>query len=251
MNRLREYFDNENHRLIDKWIHYFDIYEKHLSAWRGKKINLLEIGVSHGGSLQMWKDYFGEGSEIFGVDINPECEKFEEQGIKIYTGSQSDRSFLRYLKTQLPPLDILIDDGGHEMNQQLITFEELFDHVKEDGIYICEDLHTSYWLSHGGGYKRRGTFIEFSKNLVDYLHGWHSVQKNLKVNKFTRSVYGLHYYDSILVIEKKEIQKPYSLRKGEPGFPEEFDWSGERSLIKIIQDYYNALLAKLRIAKRL
>ena len=63
--------------------------------------------------------------------------------------------FLKKLYAALPPLDILIDDGGHTMNQQITTFEVLFDKVKEDGIYLCEDLHTSYFKYFGGGYKKK------------------------------------------------------------------------------------------------
>ncbi|MDR2691199.1 MAG: class I SAM-dependent methyltransferase [Dysgonamonadaceae bacterium] len=125
---------------------------------------VLEIGVSQGGSLQMWKDYFGEKAKIFGIDIDPRCEALEEENIKILTGSQSDRKFLREVKRQIPPIDILVDEGGHMMIQKIVSFEELFPHIKEDSVYLCEDLHTSYWLHYGGGHKRRGSFIEYSKN---------------------------------------------------------------------------------------
>ena len=63
------------------------------------------------------------------------------------------------------------------MLQQIVSFEELFDHVKPDGTYLCEDIHTSYWMNYGGGYKRRGSFIEYSKNFIDYIHAYHSRQK--------------------------------------------------------------------------
>jgi hypothetical protein len=107
----------------------------------------------------MWKDYFGDKAVIFGIDIDPRCKQFEEENIKIFIGSQSDRNFLRDIKKTIPKIDVLIDDGGHTMNQQIVSYEELFDHIKEDGVYLCEDLHTSYWRSFGGGHKRRGSFI--------------------------------------------------------------------------------------------
>ena len=249
MNKLLNFFEYKDHRAIDKWHHYFEIYERYLNKYKDQNITILEIGVSHGGSLQMWNDYFGKGSQIYGVDINPHCKIFEEANVKIFIGSQSDRIFLRELKNAIPRLDILIDDGGHMMDQQKITFEELFDHVKDDGIYICEDLHTSYWLSHGGGYRRRGTFIEFSKNLIDYLHGWHSRQKNFKANKYSKSIFGLHFHDSILVIEKRNIIKPFCSKRGKPGFVEEPDYSNRVSFQKKVENYWNALLARFRIAK--
>ena len=101
------------------------------------------------------------------------------------------------------------------MSQQICTFEELFPHIHEHGVYLCEDLSTSYVAEHGGGYKRRGTFIEYSKNFIDYINAWHSVQPDrLSVNEFTRSVYSLHYYDSVLVIEKRPMKEPSLLGTG-------------------------------------
>jgi hypothetical protein len=218
MNDLEEYFRLNDKRLIHKWKHYFEVYDRHFSKYRNKDIVILEIGVSHGGSLQMWKNYFGDRAKIFGIDINPQCKEFEEENIKIFIGSQSDRNFLREVKAQIPPIDILIDDGGHTMVQQIVSYEELFNYVKEDGVYLCEDLHTSYWLEFGGGNKRRGTFIEYSKNFIDSLNAYHSEQKNLKVDEFTKSVFSIHYYDSILVIEKRPIEKPYHEKTGTPSF---------------------------------
>ena len=218
MNDLENYFRHNEGRLIHKWAHYFDIYDRHFSRFRGKEITILEIGVSHGGSLQMWKNYFGENARIYGIDINPQCKDLEEDNIKIFIGSQSDRKFLKEVKKAIPPIDILIDDGGHSMVQQIISFEELFDHVKDNGVYLCEDIHTSYWLKFGGGFRRKGTFIEYSKKFIDLLNAHHSEQKALQANTFTASVDSLHFYDSILVIEKKKRDKPVHERTGNISF---------------------------------
>jgi hypothetical protein len=121
------------------------------------------------------------------------------------------------LAKQIPRIDILIDDGGHTMPQQINTFEELFPYIDEKGVYLCEDLHTSYWSKFGGGHKKRRTFIEYSKNFVDYIHAWDSAKpRRLSVTEFTRTVHSLHYYDSILVIEKRPIEKPFHLMTGTP-----------------------------------
>ena len=164
----------------------------------------------------MWKNYFGNKAKIYGIDINPDCKKFEEENVKIFIGSQSDRHFLKDVLAQIPPMDILLDDGGHTMRQQIVTFEEMFGHVKSDGIYLCEDLHTSYWLKFGGGNKRRGTYIEYSKDFIDQTNAYHSEQGSLKVNTFTKSVKGIHYYDSMLVIEKC---KDRTVKDEETGIP--------------------------------
>lgn len=220
MNDLEKYFTENNGNLIHKYKHYFDIYDRHFSRFRGTDVHVLEIGVSHGGSLQMWKSYFGPRAKIYGVDINPHCKQLEEEQIYILIGDQADRGFLRSLLEAIPRIDILIDDGGHTMAQQINTFEVLFPHIDKEGIYLCEDLHTSYWKKFGGGYRKSGSYIEYSKNFIDSIHAWHSRQpKKLNVSDFTRSVCGLHYYNSVLVIEKRPIEKPYHLRTGYPQVP--------------------------------
>lgn len=221
MNHLEAYFENNTGRLIHKWKHYFDVYDRHFSRFRNQEIVILEIGVSQGGSLQMWKDYFGPKARIYGIDIDPACKSLEEENIEIFIGSQSDREFLRGVKKKIPKVDILIDDGGHTMKQQIVSFEELFDHVKERGVYLCEDMHTSYWIKFGGGYKRPGTFVEYSKNFVDYINGWHSHQSGLKVSEFTKSVDSVHFYDSIVVLEKNPREVPSHKKTGNYSFPVE------------------------------
>jgi hypothetical protein len=216
MNDLELYFRNNQGRLIHKWNNYFDIYDKHFSKYRGKEVVIVEIGVFQGGSLQMWKNYFGGKAKIYGVDINPECKKFEEENIEIIIGSQSDRKFLKELVKKLPSIDILIDDGGHTFEQQIVSFEELFPYVKKDGIYLCEDTHTSYEMKYGGGHKRQGTFIEYSKNFIDQLYGYFSEQKSLKVTDLTKSILSVTYYCGIVVMEKGTMEKPFTEKIGVP-----------------------------------
>src|SRR5437867_1944564 len=93
-NPLEEFFWSDRHRLIYKWIHYLDIYHRHFMAFRNREIGVLEFGVAHGGSLQMWKSYFGAKARIYGVDHNPACKACEEAQIEVFIGSQGDREFL-------------------------------------------------------------------------------------------------------------------------------------------------------------
>ena len=215
---LEIYFENNKKRPFHKWNHYFDIYERHFNRYRNTDVVILEIGVYDGGSLQMWKNYFGKRAKIYGIDIDSRCKEFEEENIEIFIGSQSDRNFLKEVVKKIGSIDILIDDGGHTMKQQITSFEELFGIIKKDGVYLCEDLHTSYWLNYGGGHKRKGTFIEYSKNFIDSLNAYHSKQKSLKISEFTKSVDSIHYYDSIIVIEKKEKKVPFDTKSGIPSF---------------------------------
>lgn len=219
MNDLQAYFEANDDREIHKWTHYFDIYDRYFSRYRGTDVHILEIGVSQGGSLQMWKDYFGPKARIYGVDINPDCKKFEEEQVQIFIGDQTDRAFLGSLRAQIPRIDILLDDGGHTCEQQIVTYEELFPAIEENGVYLCEDLHTSYWKNFGGGLGRSTSFIEYAKHFIDQLNAWHSREDKLKVDDFTRSAYGVHFYDSIAVVEKRPMTPPETKVTGHASIP--------------------------------
>ena len=221
-NPIEYSFFNHRGRRIDKWQHYFEVYHRHFARFRRRKPVVMEIGVWHGGSLQLWKKYFGRGARIVGVDIDPRCKAFADDSVDIVIGDQSDRAFHAELRRRYPHVDILIDDGGHKMTQQIVTFEELFPHVQPNGVYLCEDLHTSYIADYGGGYRRPGTFVELAKSLVDGLHGFYGekplVDPALRPDDFTRSAHSLHFYDSVVVIEKRPMSPPKLLRVGQPSF---------------------------------
>jgi len=216
---LLDYFENHPHRMIHKWMHFFEAYERHFHPYRGKPMSLLEFGVLHGGSLQMWKHYFGSQAQITGVDINPRCAELAEERIDILLGDQESRASLRQICAAKPKFDIIIDDGGHTMLQQRLTFEEMWGHLKEGGVYLCEDLLTSYFPGFGGGYRSPESFIEYTKSLIDQLHAWHSPDPALQVNEFSRTAFAIHYYTSIVVIEKRSVVQPTNRMRGTPSFP--------------------------------
>lgn len=245
-NDLEKFYFEAEHRLIDKWLHYFEIYDRLFSKYREKKIKMLEIGVSKGGSLQMWKNYFGEDAIIVGVDIDPKCKDFEEKNILVEIGSQEDRKFLHGLIEKYGQFDIVLDDGGHTMKQQITTFEELYPAVNFGGCYLCEDCHTSYWRGYNGGVRKRGTFIEYMKEKIDDLNSQHieavyeiigskvrnpqiliSVLEHtpkfllhflgifnigFKSAKITKDqIWTIQFYDSIVAIEKRRIGKSFNI----------------------------------------
>ncbi|NNV54318.1 class I SAM-dependent methyltransferase [Limnovirga soli] len=215
MESLRDIFESLDDKLIHKWDHYIEVYETYFEKYRNKEVHVLEIGVSQGGSIELWKRYFGDKLHLYGVDINPRCKELEEDGVKIFIGEQEDKNFLSELKSSIPKLDILIDDGGHTMIQQIVTFEEMYEHVKEDGIYLCEDTHTSYMYAYHGGIKKSSSFIEYSKNFIDFIHAWHSESKSVfDINYFTKSAYAVHFYTGIVVVEKKPMQAPKDIQRG-------------------------------------
>lgn len=167
----------------------------------------------------MWKAYLGHRARIVGIDINPRARKFSDDQVQIEIGDQSDRGFLRALRARLPRIDILLDDGGHSMEQQIATFEELYDAVAPDGVYLVEDAHTSYWPDYGGGLGSNASFIEYTKRLIDQLHAWHVPEwKDKPVSQFARSTWSMTWYDSILAIEKRPKVPPEARMTGRPSF---------------------------------
>ena len=235
MNELEQYFEKNDKRLINKYQHYFDVYDRHFSKYKGQEITIVEVGVFQGGSLQMWRSYFGPKAKIWGIDIDPRCKLLEEQNTNIIIGSQEDETFLESIYDITGPIDILIDDGGHTQKQQIKTFKILFDKIKNDGVYLCEDVHTSDWLSYGGGSNRMGTFIQFTKKLIDKLNAFHSEENSLQVDSFTKSAKSIHYYDSIVVIEKGIITKPTSKMTGHYSFNEKIKKSFlEKIIVRLI-----------------
>ncbi len=200
---LKNIFLSHKGRLIDKWEHYFYIYETHFAKYIGKSPKILEIGIYHGGSLQMWKKYFGTGASIVGMDINPECKNYEEEGIKIEIGDQSDSSFWKSFFSKHGDFDIIIDDGSHINLHQIITFINAWPHLKEDGTFLVEDCHTSYWREYSGGYCSPGTFIEFSKRLIDQQNAyWSRDAGSHIVTEMTNQVRSISFHDSVVVFNK-------------------------------------------------
>jgi hypothetical protein len=116
--------------LIYYWIHMRDI--------RHKVTRVLEIGVQTDKSIRMWEEFFPNAT-IFGIDIDPKCRKYEGSRRRIFIGDQGDISFLQRTTQEAGPFDIIIDDGSHRVEHQLTTFNTLFPHLTENGLYVIED----------------------------------------------------------------------------------------------------------------
>lgn len=203
-NKMEEFYLKKSHRIMNKWWHYFEIYNTFFNKYVGSDVKILEIGVFKGGSMQMWKNYFGDKATIVGIDIDERCKGFEEDNVHICIGSQADKKFLTKVSEQWGPFDIILDDGSHMMDHQIITFDTLFPLLKEGGVFVCEDCHTSYMSAFEGGYKGKNTFIEYSKNFIDCVNSQHiSFDEISKIPKYADDIKACHYYDSVVVVEKK------------------------------------------------
>ena len=167
-------------------------------------MTFLEIGVSRGGSLQMWQRYFGPLARIVGIDINKECKQHESPGIDIRIGDQSDPVFLQSIIDEFGVPDIVLDDGSHKMHHIIQTFNYLYQKLPKNGVYMVEDLHTAYWEEFGGGLEKPDTFINISKHFVDKLNADHT-RGEIQPDQFTRDTFAISFYDSVIAFEKGHI----------------------------------------------
>jgi hypothetical protein len=206
---LWQAFLTNDQRPIDKWKHYFPIYERHFSRFVNSDVVVVEIGCGQGGSLQLWKRFFGPHARIIGIDIDPRCASFAEDQIEILIGDQSNTQFLLAMVGQYGSPDIVIDDGSHMMEHVKRSFDTLYPLLSRNGVYMVEDLHTAYWHEYSGGLRRLGTFIEYSKNMIDELNADHTCGA-LPPTDFTRSTLSMHFYDSVVVFERGR----HTLKKG-------------------------------------
>lgn len=216
-NPLLNYFVENAGPAIDKWLHYFHIYHKAFSHYRGKSPYILEIGVQNGGSTKMWQNYFGIDAKVVCVDIDPECKKLESEGFEVWIGDQESLEFWDNFKKIHKKFDIIIEDGGHGMLQQINTFRALFPILSNGGVYLCEDTHTSYLpMLKGAGLKSKDSFVEFAKGLVDEIHGWYykPLSELTEHDHILRSLDSVAFYDSIVIFEKKLKNPPTSLVRG-------------------------------------
>lgn len=210
---LEALFWNNSKPLVHKWLHYLPIYERHLSQLRSTPLKFLEIGVSKGGSMKMWRDYFGDDATIFGIDIDPKCVEFDGQAGQVRIGSQADRAFLESVVDEMGGVDVILDDGSHDSHHIRASFRELFPKVSEGGLYLIEDLHCAYWPKWSGGYRRKSSFMFDIKQMADDMHHWYH-GRGEKIEAAAGHLAGMHIYDSIAVFEKRAVARPVHAQVG-------------------------------------
>lgn len=177
---------------------YFHAYAELFAPYKGRPITFVEVGVLNGGSLFMWRDYFGPHARIIGVDFNPLAKKWEKEGFEIHIGSQSDPTFWDALFKSVGPVDLVLDDGGHTFEQQIITVHCCIPHVNNGGLVVVEDTHTSYFKDFG--YPTKYSFIEWTKKLIDNIN---SRFPGVKVSTlpYRESVHSITFFESIVSLK--------------------------------------------------
>lgn len=206
---LIDYLKKTDDRALTKWQHYFQIYEREMGRFLRNPISFLEIGIWKGGSIPMWQDYLPDGSKLTFVDIDPACKSHEIDGTNIRIGNQADPKFLAELAKEFGPFDLVLDDGSHVCAHQIASFEGLWPHLNNGGLYMVEDCHTSYWPGFGGGYRNEASFVEYAKRLVDTMHSWYTDQDTLfPFQEVAKELNSVRFYDSIVAIEKLQQKDP-------------------------------------------
>lgn len=206
---------------------YTDVYEQYFGNIRNSNLKFLEIGIAGSNSVKMWDKYFQNAeSTLYFIDIDQtavnNCQKLIDLGILTrrvipYQADQANKSHLKnFIDSAGGEFDVIIDDGGHTMIQQIESFCFLFPYLKKGGVYIVEDLHTSFWPLYGGGMvdnlrASSSSTLHFLKNLVDEVNQVGAVtglgdvyncpDKNLK-NYYQRHIRSIHFYNSLCFIFK-------------------------------------------------
>jgi hypothetical protein len=192
---------------MSKWKQYFPAYQRHLAKFIDQSALLVEIGVSGGGSLQLWKKFLGPFVRVVGIDINLLCKDFEDDQIAVRLGNQSDRTFLQAVVDEFGPPDIVIDDGSHRSEDQINAFQFFYPLLTKNGVYAIEDLHVAYWDKQTGAVPPGKSTIDVCKSLIDDLHGRYIKDKRSTFTDTTRSI---SFYDSLVIFERGIVQNLYA-----------------------------------------
>ena len=217
--RFAKIFFAHEQNALTKWLHYLPVYDTFFGPYVGTNVAMLEIGVWKGGSLDMWRKFFGPNATLFGIDINSDCARFDGKSASVRIGSQDDPEFLRGVVKEMGKLDIVLDDGSHIASHQRASFEVLFPLLSEGGLYIIEDLLTSYFPHLEGGWKRKGSGIEFLKDKVDDMHR-HYIEAGRNTSDLLPPIESIQFYNSIAVIRKRrQSPRSYVVIPGESSTP--------------------------------
>lgn len=174
---------------------YFLTYENLLEQYRNKPITFVEVGIHNGGSLFMWRNFFGDNARIIGVDLNPNVKELEKYGFEIFIGNQCDNSFWKNFYKDVGNVDVLLDDGGHTYEQQIKTVINSVNCINDGGMIIVEDTHTSYFRNFG--YPSRYTFIKWAHKISDNINARFE-KVSIKKPKFKDSIYSIEFFESIV-----------------------------------------------------
>ena len=200
MNDLLEL--GKQYKSTKDWAGFLQIYSNYFKDYKDKEINILEIGIDKGESLKIWRKYFTK-AKICGIDIID--IKFQIEGVDLIKANQTDEKALKEICDKYKGFDIIIDDGGHYSKQIVISLDFLFDYLKDNGLYIIEDLQTSYFSRFGGSrfnLKKKTTSMNYLKSITDSINYEHNDKPFYKTKKFDGQVKFIHFFQNVAIIKK-------------------------------------------------
>ncbi|MCF8516877.1 MAG: class I SAM-dependent methyltransferase [Rhodobacteraceae bacterium] len=183
--------------LSTKHTTYFPVYDRLFGPYRDRPISFVEIGVLSGGSLFMWRQFFGPKARIIGIDLNPDAVRWRDHGFEIHIGSQSDPAFWQRVLQDVGPVDILLDDGGHRFEQQIMTCECTVPGIRDGGLLVVEDTHTSYLPGYGGPSPM--SFISYAKQIADGINHRFSGLRDKYPHE--SAIWSIRFFESLVAFE--------------------------------------------------
>jgi len=172
---LEQLYKEHSGKISDKWSLYLTEYDRLFAPYRNHPVQLLEIGIQNGGSLELWGRYFPNAQKIIGCDIDPKCAslRYRSSRIGVVIGDANSNDCERGILQHASTFDIIIDDGSHVSGDIVRSFARYFPHLSEGGIYVAEDLHSSYWNNFEGGLYNQLSAMSFFKRLADIINHEH------------------------------------------------------------------------------
>lgn len=230
MTTLSSLYVNHQGKVSDKWTHYLEAYNQHFAPYQNKAIRLLEVGIQNGGSLEIWSQYFAQAEALVGCDINPDCLKlkYDDERIAMVVADANSDYAQQAIMTHSSSFDIVIDDGSHRSADIVRTFARYFNYLNDDGLFVVEDLHCSYWAEFDGGCYDPYSSISFFKKLVDmtnFEHWGADVSRVSFLDGFAKkydieftedvlaSIYSVEFSNSLCFIRKRSQPQGQQLGK--------------------------------------
>ena len=223
-----------------KHTNYFEVYDKLMNKFVGESITFVEIGILDGGSLFMWRDFFGKNARIIGVDLNPEATKWREHGFEIFIGDQSDSNFWAEFFSEIGNIHVLLDDGGHRNDQQIVTTTCALPHILDGGLLIIEDTQTSFMKFESFP---KYSFISFLKSKVNSLNA-RSGDLEIKKDLFSSAVHSIEFFTGICVLHVNRALSTTTQRienKGVRSNSSDFRYNTDGSMNSSLRCTYNWL----------
>ena len=199
---------------------YYDFY---FHNFRDKKdLTILEIGAHTGLSLLLWSEYFSKSAIIHGISYAIDEKASKElvcksnpdmcENIEIFNGDQGDPQFLESL-CQKYKYDIIVDDGSHLPAHQILSLQYLFSALKPGGLYVIEDLETSYWdvpdtnlygydINAGIGSSPKISAVEKLKQYIDVMMRYDMAYPSLSVSKIDHDFFSITFGEGLAIIRK-------------------------------------------------